>query len=67
MWAVKAEGRRRKTYLWVGVVRSWMDSWGKWQRKRPEVENMVGDGGRAWKLLWPESRALWETLTTGSC
>lgn len=43
-----------------------MDSWRRWQRKRPEVENMVGDGGRAWKLLWPESRALWETLTTGT-
>lgn len=40
---------------------------GRWhpgQRERPEVENTVGDGGRAWKPLWLESRALWEMLTT---
>lgn len=33
-------------------------------RERPEMQNTEGDGGRACKLLWPESRALWETLTT---
>lgn len=41
-----------------------MDSWRRrhpGQRKCLEVENTVGDGGRAWRLLWPESRASWET------
>lgn len=54
------KGRHIFGLEWSGV-----DSWRRWhpgQRKCPEVENMVGDGGRAWIL--PESRALWKMLTT---
>lgn len=50
----------------AGLEWSEMDSWRKWcpvQRERPEVENTVGDGRKSWKLLWLESRALWERLT----
>lgn len=34
------------------------------QREHPEGDNVVGDDRRTGKPLWPESRALWETLTT---
>lgn len=56
------EGGRRKTVSVLGCL-----GMGSWRRQHPmqrkclEVEDTVGDGGRAWRLPWPENRELWET------
>ena len=57
-----AERRHISGLEWSGRV-----FWRRWhpgQREHPEVENMVGEGERAWKLLWLESRVLREMLTS---
>lgn len=70
MWAVcmDCEGwRRPKKAGLSGLEWSGMDPWRRWHPgpwEHPEMENMVADDGRTWKARWPESRALWEMLTT---
>lgn len=49
--------------LWVEVVRDgFLEEVAFWTEGMSR-SGELGEGGRAWKLLWPESRAFWKMPT----